>query len=109
IRSISVWRPAEQDWDQFPQQISLMPVDSTGQPVMQILAFGPTLTIGPGDGIQPAEYRYAFDPPLQLPRIGRYFFRISSPDCNGLVYLLATAHDAYAEGRPWFIFGNCYL
>jgi hypothetical protein len=108
IQSISVWRPAAQYWDEIPLQISLMPVDASGTPVMQILATGPTLSIGPGDGISPTEYQFVFDPPLQLPGAGRYFFRIIVPDCFGIFYLLATTQNAYAEGRPWFIFGNRY-
>jgi hypothetical protein len=86
-----------------------MGVDSLGQPdALNVLGFGPALVVIAGDGIHPVEYRYIFDPPFALPSVGRYFFRIHIADCFGSFVLLATSTNTYADGEPWFVFGNRY-
>ena len=52
-----------------------------------------------GDGVHPVKLQYAFDPPLALPRPGKYAFFIQ-PECAFLYFdLLRVDTDDYPGGR----------
>lgn len=108
LRAISVWRTLAWDISECATQIVIMPVDSTGKPVMEILVWGPTVAHGPGDGVHPVEFKFVFDPPVELPHPGQYFFALGFPDCFCAMYLITDTHNPYPQGQPWYIFGNRY-
>ena len=109
VRAITIWRPALPDTDWLPRQVIITEVDSTGQPdVFRILLHGPVLVRLAGDGVHPVEYRFVFEPPLELPRRGRFFADFIVADCFGAIQLLASTADPYADGQAWFTFGNRY-
>lgn len=109
VQAVSAWRPSVTDFEWLPWQVVVTEVDSAGRPdVFRILLHGPVLVVPPGDGMNPVEYRFVFDPPLALPRRGRYFADFFVADCFGIIHLLASRANPYADGQAWFTFGNRY-
>lgn len=102
IESITVWRDANQDTNQFGMHIFVTKTDSLGQPdVLRVLASGPEVFHPFGDGVHPTEFRFVFDPPLRLPEAGNYYFAIQSVPCWGFWQILATGLDRYPNGHVW--------
>ena len=103
IQSITVWRDAQQDTNQFGMRIFVTKTDSLTKPdVSQVLAIGPDVFHLFGDGINPTEFKFVFDPPLMLPGAGTYYFAIQSVPCWGFWQILSTGGiDRYPNGHVW--------
>ena len=109
VHAISAWRPSVTDFEWLPWQVVVTEVDAGGRPdVSRIVRHGPILVVPPGDGVNPVEYRFVFDPPLALPRRGSYFADFYVADCFGIIHMLASNTNPYSDGQVWFTFGNRY-
>src|SRR6266850_2059171 len=101
VSSITVWRAAVESLNTSPMKLWITEVDSAGMPLTDhVVLDGPTLSGPLGDGVHPNKIRYSFDPPIALPRRGRYFFAIQHR-CVGFFDLVATLYDVYAGGSLW--------
>ena len=60
---------------------------------------GPTLVVPYGDGINPIEFRYAFDPPLELPEMATYCFFLQG-ECDAYTDFMG-GRDLYSDGSLW--------
>jgi hypothetical protein len=106
ITSLTVWRVASQDsgWT-IGMHPYIMGTDSTGMPdINQMIHEGPTLIILNGDGIHPVEFTWTFDPPILLPRPGKYAFYLYQDPCR--VYFDVPASESpegsnYPDGEFW--------
>lgn len=103
IESITVWRVAYEDTNQFGMHVYVTATDSLGRPnSRQVLASGPDVYHLFGDGTHPIEFEFVFDPPLSLPSIGNYYFTIQSVPCYGFWDLAAVdGLDYYPAGHAW--------
>jgi len=115
LYAITVWRVAQEDTNAFGVKVYIMKTDSTGMPLARsLIREGPTLVHPFGDKIHPVEFRFTFDPPVQLPGPGLYSFAVQPDPCDGFFDILA--HDGggvYPEGQPWLhsrsVFSGCIL
>jgi hypothetical protein len=105
IRSITVWRRAEQSINLDPMHLYITEVDSAGRPdVGKVLLDGPSVVIPQaGDGVTPDRVTYAFDPPFRLPRTGYFWFGIKEDWCDFIFWLLADSLDSYPDGQAWIL------
>ncbi|HET9328428.1 MAG TPA: hypothetical protein VFQ05_16800 [Candidatus Eisenbacteria bacterium] len=103
IESITVWRVPYQDVNAFGMHVFVTATDSLGRPdETRILASGPEVFHPNGDGVNPTEFEFVFDPPLALPNLGKYYFAIQSTPCYGTWRLLGVVGiDHYPEGYTW--------
>jgi len=77
--------------------------DSSGRPLPdQVIQDGPALVIpvAQEEG-KPIEIRYDFDPPLQLPAPGKYWFAIKEDWCDAGFLLHASKTNPYPDGEAW--------
>jgi len=101
IRAITVWRIGPEP-NAFGVRLFIMNTDSLGVPDSRsIIQNGPTIAIPSGDG-GPVEFRYAFEPPFQLPAPGLYEFAVQADPSWGSSTVLAQVNfDDYSEGTAW--------
>jgi hypothetical protein len=100
IQAISVWRGDLANIT--PLRIFVVELDASGWPdVSRILRAGPTLQYGISD--HPVQYRFVFDPPVALPRPGRYEFAVqpAPPYCDFGSCLLSDTRNPYPDGGAW--------
>ena len=104
IESISVWRVAYQDTNQFGMHIFVMGTDSLGRPDLdQVFATGPEVYHLFGNGVDPTEFEFVFNPPLRLPENGNYYLAIQATSCIGYFDLVSVRNeDHYPAGSMWF-------
>jgi len=100
ITSITVWRAAVETLSNTHMKLWITEVDSIGKPLTDhIVLGGPAILVPFGDGVHPIKIQYTFDPPVELPSRGQFFFAIQEL-CYGYFDLLAT-EDAYPSGGAW--------
>ena len=74
--------------------------DGTGRPDTHSIVYGGTAPVlEGGDGVAPAHFDFAFDPPIALPGVGQYYFALKSV-CPSEVVVLAVKTPAH-EGGAW--------
>jgi hypothetical protein len=77
-------------------------VDSSGRPLLrEVVLDGPSRVIPFGGGGFPVKIDYEFDPPIQLPGAGKYFFAIKEEECSYVIVLLGDTLNPYAQGSAW--------
>jgi hypothetical protein len=106
ITSLTVWRVASQtpDWG-IGMHPYIMGTDSTGMPdINQMIHEGPTLIVLDGDGIHPIEFTWTFDPPIVLPKPGKYAFYLFQDPCAAYFDLPSnrSPNDHYPDGELWY-------
>jgi hypothetical protein len=107
VTSLTVWRVAEQDSHVI---VGLRPyffeTDSTGAPdITRQLYLGEPLVVLDGDGINPIEFTWVFDPPVQLPRPGLYAFMVFQDPCWAFIDILVHSTpdgSSYPDGILWW-------
>lgn len=101
IRSVTVWRVAVQTPYGGSLKLWITEVDSTGKPLTdRVIHEGPVITVPFGDGIHPIKMEFVLDPPVSLPRPGKYF--VAAQDyCGGHWGLLTNANNVYPDGTLW--------
>ena len=107
ISSITVWRPATEQVNITGMHLfitDVTPGTATPDP-LSVLLDGPTLVL-PYTGATAKPVTYEFDPPFELPHTGTFAFAIKqeSPDCVGLLSLMADSTSAYSDGDAWTIY-----
>ena len=101
IKSISVWEPAVRGLDLYPRYLFVTGVHDDSIPkTSDVLWEEPGLVVPLGDGVNPIEYRFQFDPPLKLPKPGKYFLDILVGESYANT-LLAVKGDPYPDGAYW--------
>jgi hypothetical protein len=101
IHSISVWRPASQVVNAIPRHLYITDVLPNGTPNTDAILLGDSpLVILNGDGVNPVEYRWVFDPPFALPHKGTFFFDLLAERFD-VFSILATKVDRYPDGSIW--------
>ena len=106
VASLTLWRVASQDSSWL---IGLRPwfmmTDSTGKPDTRHLLYeGTALVIPDGDGVNPIEFRWDFDPPVSLPGPGKYAFFVFRDPCFAYIDLISKRSEggsAYPGGEYW--------
>ena len=105
LRSLTVWRVAVQDTNLFGMRLYITETDSAGMPLTdRVVLDGPTIYNPYGDGVHPIPFEWVFDPPVALPRAGRYaFFLRMTPCVLGYFDVLGreSTEDLYPEGHYW--------
>ena len=103
LQSITVWRKNHAFLNLDPMHLYITEVDSLDRPISyKILLDGPSIVIPTiGDGITPDKVQYVFDPPLQLPYPGKFFFAIKEEWCDFVFELLASSANPYPDGKAW--------
>jgi hypothetical protein len=104
IRSLTVWRVAVQDTNLFGMHLYITETDTAGMPLTdRVVLDGPTIYNPYGDGVHPIPFEWVFDPPVVLPRAGRYaIFLRMTPCVLGYFDVLSTGgRDLYPEGHYW--------
>ncbi len=103
VRSFTVWRGADPDTLLDPMRLYITEVDTAGRPLVdKVIEDGPDLVIPVGkEPGRPIEVKYEFNPPLQLPGPGRYWFAIKEGWCSAAFQLLAQNTNSYAYGAAW--------
>jgi hypothetical protein len=101
ITSVTVWRvPQQAASDSSDMHFWLTQVDTTsGDPQAVLIQYGPTLNITTPDTSRPTRIQYVFDPPISLPRPGKYVFWIQA--CAGYFDLLIDPNNDYRGGHLW--------
>ena len=103
LEAVTVWRAPPASI--VALRLYVLELDSTWTPnIQRILLYGPTLQILGGDGVHPIQLRYVLDPPLVLPRPGRYEFaiQVAPPVCDGSTALLGDTLNSYPDGGRWY-------
>jgi hypothetical protein len=91
VQSLSVWRPAPILLDAQPHYLFIFDVLPDGVPNVDQRIVGPLGLVNlQGDGIQPTEYRWVFDPPLSLPHRGEFLFDVFATRNNGFNLLASS-------------------
>ena len=110
IQSITVWRSAQPDTDDWPMHLFITEFDSaTGFPVTWgggILLDGPVLVSPYSDGVHPVPIKFNLDPPFALPHPGTYFFAVKENFCGGFFDLLADTTNPYPDGQRFITSPN---
>ena len=104
IAAITVWRVAPEDTNAFGIHLWITKADSLGGPLPHdVVLDGPTLVHPFGDGVHPIEFRFVFDPPVQLPGPGTYEFILNSTPCGGGWWDILAHHggEIYPGGILW--------
>ncbi len=107
IRSVSIWRIASQAGFVTKIRVYVMGLDSLGVPdPHRIIQNGPSVQNTGGDGTQPTEFKFEFDPPLVLPDTGDYAVGFHSDPCDWRNDVLirkpaAGTLDLYPDGHMW--------
>ena len=104
LKSIAVWRVASQAQSVIGMDLHIFDTDSLGTPRMdREVLDGPTIVRNDGDGIHPTEFRWIFEPPLQLPEIGTYAFFLKQDPCLAYFDVISTGPNptAYPNGHLW--------
>jgi len=107
VTSLTVWRVASQDSHII---VGLRPyffeTDSTGAPdINREIFVGEPLVVLDGDGINPIEFTWVFDPPIRLPSPGMYAFMVFQAPCHAYVDVLAHVSEngsIYPDGMIWW-------
>jgi hypothetical protein len=108
IQSISVWRVPWQAHYVYGIRVFLVPTDSVGVPdVRNMLLAGPTVFHTDGDGVNPTEFEFVFDPPFRLPKTGEYEFAVQSDPCEGIWDILGS--DGRTDGRDYYTGGYAWV
>jgi len=83
IRSITVWRWAEEDTNYAGWRLYIAETDSLGRPdVDAVLTDSLVVWNFYGDGVHHVPMTFVFDPPFVLPYRGRYEFAIQGEPCD---------------------------
>ncbi|NOT35312.1 MAG: hypothetical protein HOP12_14305 [Candidatus Eisenbacteria bacterium] len=99
VRAVTVWLPGPSRVLRAPLRVYLTLADHAGRPRLdQIIAEGPPVSRGAGDGIRPSRFEFTFSPPLALPARGTYAVVVIADEC-GLVSLL-TRDELRAARQP---------
>ena len=104
LKSITAWRVAWQDTNNFRWHIFILETDSLGSPAPDttpILLDGPTVSNPIGDGVNPIPFRFEFNPPFALPGPGLYEFAILGAPCSGFFEILFDNNNTYPDGQTW--------
>jgi hypothetical protein len=103
LRSIAVWRAAIQATNAVGMHLYIVAADSAGRPQLdQVVLDGPTLVRTDGDGVHDTEFRWTFDPLLELPGTGTYAFFLRQDPCTAYFDVIATDEPgAYPQGQAW--------
>ena len=109
---LRAWRVAAEDSNVIGMRLHLMTTLQSGVPnLSNILVDGPTLVRRFGDGINPIEFMWRWDPPLVLPGRGLYAWFLTQDPCSGLWDILAKSDGAYyLQGDAWYTpRSNCVI
>lgn len=81
----------------------VMDVDGNGRPIVSEVPVytSPMIPSPQGTGLDPVPLIITFDPPMVLPRLGRYFFVVKEAVCLGDILLLGDTSDHYPDGGAW--------
>jgi hypothetical protein len=81
----------------------VMDVDVNGRPIVsEAPVYTSQLIPSPqGTGLDPVPLVFTFDPPMVLPRLGRYFFDVNEAVCLGVIRLLGDTTNRYSYGGTW--------
>lgn len=102
IQSITLWRVAFQDTNDFGWHLYIIATDSLGRPAPDsVILDGPTIWNRIGDGVHPIPFRFEFDPPFALPGPGKYEFAIVGQPCSGWFEILYASTNPYPDGEGW--------
>ena len=104
LKSIAVWRAASQAKSVIGMDLHIFETDSAGTPRMdREVLDGPTIVRNDGDGIHDTEFRWTFDPPLELPAVGTYAFFLKQDPCLAYLDVIGRTGDplAYPDGHAW--------
>ncbi len=106
IHSLTVWRVASQYYSLYGMHLYITETDSTGTPLVnRVVQDGPVVFNPYGDGIHPTPFQWVFDPPVALPRTGRYAFFLEIYPCQ--IYYFDVlgreegGEDLYPDGHYW--------
>lgn len=84
-------------------------VDSDGRPDVISQPLFSSLVVGPpphpGTGQVPLVFQ--FNPPITLPRLGKYFFDVNEDACAGVMRLQASTLNPYPGGAAWSTGQSC--
>ena len=101
IGAFTVWRWPTQDTTFASIHLYIMETDSTGRPRPdRLIVSWPQSLNRFGDGVNPIEYRFEFDPPIVLARRDTYAVFLASDPCYGWFDVYAT-FDEYPGGSAW--------
>ena len=101
ISAITIWRSYGEDSSYNGIHLMIGETDSTGMPVTsEILYNGPVLKVF-GDGANPIEYRYEFNPPIAVPRRDTFAVYFISNPCDGTLNLYMAQNTEYSGGSLW--------
>lgn len=102
IQAISVWRYVPPDTNNTPEQLYVFGVDANGVPqTSQTLLVGPVVYPPGVTNGKPEKVRFVLNPPLALPRRGKYFLAVKEGTGYGCFWLMVNDHDADPEGQLW--------
>ncbi len=108
IESVTAWLLPQETSTYNLIKFFLAPVDSTGMPVpFTILYDGPINREQVASGENPIPIRFTFDPPIALPRPGKYCFALKQYTCDSAFRLRAKISNPYPDGMAWDI-GNTW-
>jgi len=87
----------------------VMNVDVNGRPIVSEAPVYTSQLVGAPQptGLDPVPLVFAFDPPITLPAIGRYYFDVKEATCFGDIRLLGTTSNVYANGGAWATGAYC--
>ena len=104
LASITVWRAAVEFNFTIGMDLHIFETDSLETPQMdREVLDGPTIVHSDGDGVHDTEFRWTFDPPVELPAVGTYAFFLRQDPCLGYFDVIARGGDpmAYPDGHAW--------
>lgn len=99
LRSITVWRAPAPVGVTTSVRVFVAGLDDAGAPDMtRLLSDGPTVSAISIDATRPTPFVFEFDPPIELPAAGTYYFALTNIPARGATVLLASRTADYAEG-----------
>jgi hypothetical protein len=105
IRSLTVWRVAQEETLYIGIDPYIVGTDSAGIPLPNpVIQHGPVVHVFFGDGVHPIKFKWDFDPPVVLPHRGLYAFFLQVPmdECPSYFDVLGRSPpDQYPEGHLW--------
>ena len=103
ISSITFWRSAYIDTGYTGLHLYIVGTDSLGRPnTADVIANGPTVYNYYGSLGRPTPFRFEFNPPLALPRRGKYEVAMQSDPCDWVFYFIYSRKDVYPDGEVWW-------
>jgi hypothetical protein len=103
VSSITLWRSFFIDSSTVGLKIYVANVDSLGRPIPQSLILdGPTVYHVLGDSIRPTPFQFVFNPPLVLPRPGKYEIAFQASSCAASFYFIYAYNNPFPDGTLWW-------